>query len=207
MWLLLLPILLTVAGLASGRAAPPTAVARMTAAHAATTAVAAPTTVSANIPQHASTRWLLPSATPVRAGGIPLADGLTANDVIAAEAGPGAWGAASESMSARAAAYQGRITGAADGQVYRVGGVKFDGFTDGVLQEAKGPGYAKFVKNGEFQPWFGGAEDMVGQAQRQLGVAGGSPITWSFAESDAAAAVRNLFSDRGISGINVVWAP
>lgn len=124
-----------------------------------------------------------------------------------AKAGPGAWGAASESMSARAAAYQDRITGAADGQVYRVGGVKFDGFTDGVLQEAKGPGYAQFVRNGEFQPWYRGADALVGQAQRQLGAAGGSPITWSFAESDAAAAARNLFSDRGISGINVAWAP
>ena len=132
-----------------------------------------------------------------------------AADVGSGEGGTGAgtWGAASESMSARAAAYQSRITGAADGSVYRVGGVKFDGFSNGVLQEAKGPGYAQFVKNGEFQPWYRGADAMVGQARRQVGAAGGNPITWSFAESDAAAAVQELFSNRGISGINVEWVP
>jgi hypothetical protein len=42
--------------------------------------------------------------------------------------------------------------------VYRVNGVKFDGYANGVLQEAKGPGYAQFVRNGEFQPWFLSAE-------------------------------------------------
>jgi len=42
-------------------------------------------------------------------------------------------------MSARAAAYQEQITGQAIGSVYRVNGVKFDGFADGVLQDAKGP--------------------------------------------------------------------
>jgi len=76
----------------------------------------------------------------------------------AAKTGPGAWGTAAESMSSRAAAYQARVTGGAASSVYRVGGVKFDGFANGFLQEAKGPGYAKFVRNGQFQPWFSGAD-------------------------------------------------
>ncbi len=57
------------------------------------------------------------------------------------EAGPGAWGVVAESMSERAAAYQTQITGRAAGSVYWLNGVKFDGFADGVLQDAKGPRY------------------------------------------------------------------
>jgi RHS repeat-associated protein len=125
----------------------------------------------------------------------------------ASKAGPGAWGPAAESMSGRAAAYQARVAGGAAGSVYRVGGVKFDGFANGVLQEAKGPGYAKFVRNGQFKPWFSGADGLASQAQRQLAAAGGTPITWSVAEAEAATAINNLFMSRGISGINVSYVP
>jgi RHS repeat-associated protein len=41
---------------------------------------------------------------------------------------PGEWVNAAESMSARASAYQTKITGRLAGEVYRVNGVKFDGF-------------------------------------------------------------------------------
>jgi hypothetical protein len=122
-------------------------------------------------------------------------------------AGPGAWGTASESMSARAAAYQEQITGGAAGSVYRVNGVKFDGYADGVLQDAKGPGYAWAVKNGRFRDDYDGADGLAAQAQRQLAAAGGTPIEWSVAEADTATAIRNLFIDRGISGINVLHVP
>ena len=47
-------------------------------------------------------------------------------------------------MSARTAAYQTQITGQT-GQAYIVNGVKFDGYTDGMLLDAKGPGYATFL--------------------------------------------------------------
>ena len=72
-------------------------------------------------------------------------------------------------MSDRAAAYQSRITGRLPDVGYTVKGVKFDGFDDaaGVLLDAKGPGYATFVRNGQFQPWFRGADGLVDQAQRQ----------------------------------------
>lgn len=126
---------------------------------------------------------------------------------VAAKAGPGAWGTAAESMSSRAAAYQARITGRSAGSVYNVNGVKFDGFANGVLQEAKGPGYARFVSNGQFRPWFSGADSLASQAQRQIGAAGGTPITWSVAEADAVTAINNLFVSRGISGINVMHVP
>lgn len=93
------------------------------------------------------------------------------------------------------------------GSLYRVNGVKFDGFANGVLQEAKGPGYAKFVKDGKFRSWFNGADKLAVQAERQLGAAGGTPITWSVAEAPAAGAISQLFEARGSIGINAVHVP
>lgn len=83
-------------------------------------------------------------------------------------------------MSVRAVAYHGRITGLPSGTGYVANGVKFDGFANGVLLDAKGPGYANFVKNGQFQSWWNGADSFVQQAQRQLGSAGGAPIQWHY---------------------------
>ena len=117
----------------------------------------------------------------------------------------GIWVGVSESMSARAAAYQARFGRV--GQVFRVSGVRFDGITNGVLQEAKGPGYATFVRNGTFQPWFRGADALVEQARRQVAAAGGAPIQWHFAEEAAANAARALFTERRVTGIQVLFTP
>ena len=145
-------------------------------------------------------------------GGAPFAFAKLAEWLLPARATvgpppPGAWTSASESMSARAAAYQEQVTGATAGSVYRVGGVNFDGFAQGVLLEAKGPGYATFVRNGEFMSWFRGADTLANQAIRQTAAAGGRPITWSVAEPQAATAIENLFASRGITGINIVHVP
>jgi len=111
-------------------------------------------------------------------------------------------------MSDRAAAYQEQITGHDPSEGYVVDGVKFDGYQDGVLQDAKGPGYAQFVdSDGEFQPWYRGANALASQATRQLAAAGGAPITWSVAEEPAVEAIDNLFAARGISGINIIYVP
>jgi filamentous hemagglutinin len=110
-------------------------------------------------------------------------------------------------MSAEAAAYQELITGRPATQSYVVNGVKFDGFSNGVLQDAKGPGYANFVKDGTFASWYSGQDELAEQAQRQLAAAGGVPISWFVAEQPASEAIQNLFADRGISGINVIYAP
>ena len=73
-------------------------------------------------------------------------------------------------------AYQEQITGHSDDEAYWVGGVgknsggvKFDGFKDGVLLEAKGPGYAKFFEGLDPKEWFenSGAQGLIEQAQRQ----------------------------------------
>ena len=121
--------------------------------------------------------------------------------------GPGTWTSVNESMSDRAAAYQAAVTGTPSGMGYVVNGVKFDGYQNGVLLDAKGPGYATFAKNGKFVDWYNGADSLVGQAQRQLAAAGGVPIEWRVAEPAAATAIQNLFADNGITGINVVNVP
>jgi len=125
--------------------------------------------------------------------------------VASARALFGRWVSVNESMSGRAAFYQARFGRV--GQAYRVNGVNFDGVSSGVLLEAKGPGYASFVRNGTFQDWFRGRNALVRQARRQLEAANGTPIQWHFAEESAANATRALFSKRGITGIEIRYTP
>jgi hypothetical protein len=93
------------------------------------------------------------------------------------------------------------------GEVYIVNGVKFDGLVEGVLVDAKGPGYASFVKDGRFRSWFDGADDLVDQAERQLRVAEGAPITWHVAEEEVVPAIRALLTESGYGSINVIHTP
>src|SRR5215831_7532574 len=87
----------------------------------------------------------------------------------ATDTGPGEWGLSKEVWnSARAAAYQEKITGYSADFTYWVRGVKFDGDFNGVLQEVKGEGYAWAVKNGRFIGIFDGAQGMVDQALPRL---------------------------------------
>ena len=111
--------------------------------------------------------------------------------------GIGTWTVTSESMSERAADYQEQITGVPAGAVYLVNGVKFDGFADGKLLDAKGEGYAKFInKNGEFQSWYRGANGLLEEARRQTTAAEGTPIVWHVAEEKAATAIQNLLKGK-----------
>jgi len=132
---------------------------------------------------------------------------LAAAYVRAGTGDPGAVEAVSESMSARARLYQQQRTALPQGSAYVVNGVKFDGYANGVLLEAKGEGYAWAVSNGRFQPWFKGADTILAQAQRQLNVSGNVAIRWEVAEAETAAAIQRLFADNGIQGITVVHIP
>ncbi len=135
----------------------------------------------------------------------------------AAPQGPGEWGPARESMSKRSARYQEQITGHSTSEAYWVGGkdlksggVKFDGFEEGVLLEAKGPGYAnKFGADLLPKRWFteSGAKQLLEQARRQITVAPGIPIRWHIAEEKAANAIRKLLSGEKVEGIQVVHTP
>ena len=122
-----------------------------------------------------------------------------------AQSEPGNWTSVNESMSPRAASYQSQVTGADPGSSYVVNGVKFDGYSNGTLLDAKGPGYSNFVNSsGNFQDWFTGQQSLVNQARNQIAAANGTPITWYVAEPSAANAISNLLSSRGFGAINVV---
>ncbi|NTX62868.1 hypothetical protein HUA74_19660 [Myxococcus sp. CA051A] len=129
--------------------------------------------------------------------------------------GPGQWGPVNESMKPPARRYQEQVTGHSADDAYWVGGmstqtggVKFDGFKDGVLLEAKGPGYAKFFEGLEPKEWFrnSGAKGLVEQAERQSRkVRGmGIPVRWHVAEKAAADALREFFKNARVVGVEIV---
>jgi hypothetical protein len=128
--------------------------------------------------------------------------------------GPGEWVQVDESMPESARAYQEQVTGTPRGYAYRVkvGGdeVDFDGFDpkDGALLEAKGPNLAKFF-DGELDPkwFFRGANRFILQASRQLRAANGMRVRWVVAEKKFADALRKLFSEAGVTGVEISHLP
>jgi hypothetical protein len=114
-------------------------------------------------------------------------------------------------MSESARNYQAQVAGAPKGYAYRVKGngeeVDFDGFPNGVLVEAKGPGYARFITD-KLDPkgFFKGADKLQMQAERQLKVSGNTPIRWIAAEKKFADALRKLFTNIGYD-IEVIHVP
>jgi hypothetical protein len=140
------------------------------------------------------------------------------NPQSAPTGGPGAWGPSGETMSPRAARYQAQVSGRPASEAYwlgevgKKGAVKFDGFEDGVLLEAKGLGYAnKFNADLTPKKWFKdtGALALINQAERQLVAARarGVPVRWHVAEERAVQAFRKLLKERGVEGIEVVHTP
>ncbi|WP_223642168.1 Tox-REase-5 domain-containing protein [Corallococcus sp. EGB] len=151
-------------------------------------------------------------AAAVLSGGPGAAIILQKADAAPAPDEPGHWGPAKESMSDRARRYQEQISGHSADEAYWVGDVKFDGFRDGVLLEAKGPGYAnKFQEGLAPKPWFEdtGAQGLLDQAFRQSDRVRdmGIRIEWHVAEKKAADAIRRLLKGAGIKGIEVVHTP
>jgi hypothetical protein len=131
--------------------------------------------------------------------------------------GPGEWGPAQEAKEPGPARdYQEYITGHTADEAYWVGGVgkksggtKFDGFKDGVLIEAKGPGYLnKFEDNLNPKYWFKltGAQDLIEQARRQCERVRGTGfrIEWYVAEKKTKAAIEKLFEGKDFREITVI---
>ena len=121
-------------------------------------------------------------------------------------------------MNPRARAYQEQITGHSADDAYWVGGmstkqgdVKFDGFKDSVLLEAKGLGYAKFFDGLNPKEWLqnSDAKALIEQADRQRKkVQGmGIRIEWHVAEAEAAEAIQRLLRGARIEGITVLHTP
>lgn len=129
-------------------------------------------------------------------------------DVFRSEDGPGQYEPRNHNMSERAAAYQEQVTGSPRGIEYVVDGVAFDGFRDGKLSDAKGPGYEQFLdENGEWKPFFKGADTLVDQARRQLAAAGDTPVEWVVAEEQAADAMERMLDAADITEIEITYVP
>ncbi|RKH62223.1 Tox-REase-5 domain-containing protein, partial [Corallococcus llansteffanensis] len=118
-----------------------------------------------------------------------------------------------ESMSERARAYQAQVTGTPEGSAYRVQEgdmvADFDGFnaTEDLLLEAKGPGYAKFIKDDmDMKEFFRGFGSVLKQAKRQSDLANGMRIRWIVAEERFANILREAFKARRFA-IEVVHVP
>ena len=118
----------------------------------------------------------------------------------------GGWSKVPESMEPRAAAYQQQVGGRPN-SAYVLNGVKFDAQSkSGTLIEAKGPGLSTFVRSGDFQKWFRGAQGFLDQAQRQVAAAEGRKIEWHIAEKDVADVVRDKFKREKLK-IDVIHTP
>ncbi|NNB99047.1 hypothetical protein HI113_34645 [Corallococcus exiguus] len=119
--------------------------------------------------------------------------------------GPGKWVQVNESMSDRARDYQAQVTGAPKGSAYRVKSgddeVDFDGYdlVDDLLLEAKGEGYAKFIKDDmTLKEFFKGFDKVLAQAERQVNAAGGRRIRWIVAEERFAELLRAAFQQNKV---------
>ena len=117
----------------------------------------------------------------------------------------GKWETVNENMSEFSRNYQKQVTGK-EGVVWVQNGVKFDGMKDGILLDAKGK-YSQFIdkSTGEFCEWFSGKETLVSEARRQISASEGAKIQWYFAEEESLNAVQDLFIDRGITEIQLIF--
>lgn len=88
--------------------------------------------------------------------------------------------------------------------VYEVEGVKFDGYKDIVLIEAK-EDYSEFVdkSTGEFYDWLSWQDSLINQANRQLNAANGMKMEWYFNDSTLLDAVKSIFNGQ-IDSINLI---
>jgi len=105
--------------------------------------------------------------------------------------GPGQHVRANEHMYAEARAYQERVAGAKPYEAYELNDVRFDGFENGVLIDAK-YGYKGHIKDGKFADWFRNGKPFIIQAERQIKAAPNMKIQWRFSEKEVADMVREL---------------
>ncbi|WP_235023934.1 Tox-REase-5 domain-containing protein [Streptomyces sp. WAC05374] len=116
-------------------------------------------------------------------------------------------------MKASALAYQVRITSVPAGMVYRLtadtksGWVKFDGFKNGTLLDAKHE-YLGLIdpKTGNFYKWYKSAAEEA-QRQNKAFERHGIPIVWHCSEADAVPAFKAMLKAERITSITVVYTP
>lgn len=137
--------------------------------------------------------------------------GKRGQPLTSTSAGPGKWVRKKPSSSERANRYQEQISGRPAEEVYVIDDVEYDGFNDGILLEAKGPGYRSFFQaDGTPEPWYeasGKFEQLLDQARNQSRASRGLPVQWHVAEAEVAKFLQSHFSSNRIVGIQVIHTP
>ncbi|WP_406505364.1 ricin-type beta-trefoil lectin domain protein [Streptomyces sp. NBC_00212] len=127
--------------------------------------------------------------------------------------GPGTWITETESMSATDRAYEQRVTnGVPSGISYKVpadfrpsGFVKFDGYQNGKLLDAKNQNLEKLIgSDGKLKPFV---TEPIKQARDQSQAAKGVPIVWYVSDEKTATAFKYMMADNNITGITVIFQP
>ena len=127
--------------------------------------------------------------------------------------GPGQWKTVKPTHIEEARRYQEQITGQPASRVYVINGVEFDGFPNGVLKEAKGPGYSSFFEpNGQPKYWYensGKLDELLRQARNQAEMArrAGLPLEWHVAEAEVVKFLQTLFARRNVPPIKLIHTP
>ncbi|MFF4499458.1 RICIN domain-containing protein [Streptomyces sp. NPDC001401] len=126
--------------------------------------------------------------------------------------GPGTWMAETENMTQADRAYEQLVTnGVPSGISYKVpadwrksGYVKFDGYQNGTLIDAKNQALndRMFTSDGKLQKWV---TEPVKQAKDQARAAGDVPIIWYVSDERTATAFKYMMIDNDIKGITVIY--
>ncbi|MFE1288378.1 hypothetical protein [Streptomyces sp. NPDC058751] len=127
--------------------------------------------------------------------------------------GPGRWFTEKESMKSADAAYQRVVTdGVPEGFVYKVpastpsGFVKFDGYKNGKLIDAKNLHYPdSFINPSTGKLKFPTAETTT--MKKQVAAANGVPVVWYMNNERTATALRLWAIDNDVKGIEFVFRP
>ncbi|MBN1208801.1 MAG: hypothetical protein JXB05_28330 [Myxococcaceae bacterium] len=125
--------------------------------------------------------------------------------------GAGEWRRKKFSGSESSRRYQEQISGRSADEIYYIEGVEYDGFTSGVLWEAKGEGYLEFFeRNRQPKRWFEKSAEFKGlidQARNQSRAARGIPVEWHVAEHEMVEILEHHFRRANIAGIKVIFTP
>lgn len=111
--------------------------------------------------------------------------------------------------SSRSVQYQAQISGLPPGLAVWLNGTSFDGCrtSDGVMLEAKGPGYLWALSPDGWRPGYNGGPDAEAQMIRQSNSAAGRIVEWHVAESPVADYFRDYASRKELSNIVVIHTP
>jgi len=98
------------------------------------------------------------------------------------------------------------MTGVPIENSYYVDGVEFDDYEDGVLIDAKGPGYAGIIDH----RWSKASPELIKEAKAQATAAAksGTPIEWRVAEPEVVEHIHDLQEDGKFpTSIRIVQVP